>query len=304
MPKKVSIIKKREWLRAYEEGKAEASLAAEDRHDVRTVKKAIEEARRERDASVARADLLKEALRNHNESLLRLIGKILPALIPMPSNQPVPWKQQLASGSVAIPCGTAKYEMWPEPKVLSITLDVEDEIEWELLQEHIKRDRFGEALNQWKKAFASHLQARMVMRQKLADLLKAKTGYQMADKPIDTPSLHLNSVSILFQPVLERLLGIADRSNLEGRINPDPKRGEVNYDDGPTLAYAPGEEEEARKGIISALNKLEESPEARSVIDTFKAAEALTTRTRRAAEEICMLGLLPGQCRICRRLGM
>lgn len=304
MPKKISIVKKRQWLRAYEEGKPEASIASQNRCDVRTIKKGIEEARRERDASLARADLLKEALRNHNESLLKIIFEILPALIPMPSNQPIPWKEKPISGLVAIPGGEARYENWPEPRVLSITLDVEARTEWEPLQEHIKRDRLGEALSQWKKGLVSHLEARMAAKEKLATLLQAKTGYEMADKTVDTPSLAPYSVDVLFQPVLEWLLGIAGTSNIEHNINLDLNRGEVNYADGPTLAYVPRKEEECRKNIIHGLNLLQDSDEAKSVLDTFKTAQRLTTKARQAAEEICMLGLLPGQCRICRRLGM
>jgi hypothetical protein len=181
---------------------------------------------------------------------------------------------------------------------------VEARTEWELLQEHVKRDRLGEALSQWKKALATHLEARMAAKLKLAALLQAKTGYEMADNAVDTPSLNPYSVDVLFRAVLEGLLGIGGTSSVEDSINLDLDRGEVRYADGPTLAYAPGKEEECRKNIIDGLNLLEGSDEAKSVLNTFKTAERSIARARQAAEEICMLGLLPGQCRICRRLGV
>lgn len=309
LPKKISITKKREWLQAYEEGKAEAFIANKDHCDTRTVKKGIEEARRERDASLARADLEKEALRNHNEALPRLIREILPALIPLPSNQHVPWKQELAAGLMEIlGSGRARYETWPEPRVSDLTLNVEAQVEWQLLKEHIKRDPLAEALNRRKKALASHLEARVAMKQKLADLLQAKTRYQLVDKPADPPSPHAYSldaysVDRLFQPMLQRLLKLADTTWLEKYIIADCNTGEVRYRES-ALAYVPGKEEGCRKGIINALSEVEQSLEARNVVDTFKAAEEATAKARRFAEEICMLGLLPGQCRICRRLGM
>jgi hypothetical protein len=41
----------------------------------RTVKKGIEEARRERDARVARIELLKDAMSKHHETLLGRLGR-------------------------------------------------------------------------------------------------------------------------------------------------------------------------------------------------------------------------------------
>ena len=76
MPKKISIIDKREWLRLDEEGKSEAWIAKEKKRNIRTIKKGIEDARRERDAQLARSELLRGALRNHQDHMLALINEL------------------------------------------------------------------------------------------------------------------------------------------------------------------------------------------------------------------------------------
>ena len=304
MPKKIPILKKREWLQAYEEGKSEASIASDNRFDIRTVKKGIEEARRERDAYLARADLIKESLRTHNQRLLNIIREFLLALIPLPTNQLIPFNEESTTDSITIVGGKVQYENWPQPKVLSITLDVETKVEWEYVQEHLKRDRFWRMLNQWEKALASHFEARMAVKRKLAELLKEKTGYRLAGRPVDTPCLYASSVNVLMKPVIEWLLEPTFTRDPAGNIDVDPNSDEIRYNYGTAVAYAPGATQECKDNIISALNELKTSTEAKSVINTYSANDDSAKKARRSAEEIDMLGLVPGQCRICQRLGV
>ena len=305
MPKKISVVTKREWLKAYEDGKPEASIAREDHCDTRTVKRGIEEARLERDARYARAELLKAAVHEHNRSLIDVIGAILPALEPLPFIQPVPWREESFSRSVAIPGGTVEYEYWQQPEVLKVTLDAEAETAWELLRQHLGRDHSWAALERWKKALASHFEARMAMERKLASLLKEKTGYELvsAESP-EPPYLNGFAVHYLSRFELERLLGAAASSDAKDQIVADADKGQVRYGEGTGLAHVPGKEKECRQGIIDALDELRESTEARRAVDTFKATEKPTAKARQAFEEIRMLGVVPGRCRICRRLGM
>lgn len=83
----------------------------------------------------------------------------------------------------------------------------------------------------------------------------------------------------------------------------DPHRGEVTHGRGLALAHAPGKEEECRGAIIAAVAELLRSDEWRSVLETFRRIKGSATKARQAAEEIRLLGLLPGRCRICSRLG-
>jgi hypothetical protein len=220
------------------------------------------------------------------------------------SNRTIPWKREDLPGLIRIEGGNVRCENWPESKVTNITLDTEDKIEWGLLEEHLKPERSLHSLDQWKKALATHLETRVTAKRKLANLLQEKTEYQLVDLPISGSFLYSSSVDFLFQQMTQRLLQLADTGDLNSNIIADIEKGDVRYGAGTILAHAPGKEKECRQHILVALDELLSSNEAKSVISTYLAAEDLTTKARRIVEEISLLGLVPGQCRVCRRLGV
>lgn len=317
MPKKIPIIEKRRWLQDYEQGKSEAAIASQNRRDLRVIKKGIAEARRERVVNLARADLVKEAIRNHNEKLLSIVHEIPSALKPPTSTQQVPWKWQTSTSLISIEGGKAEYEYREQPNVFTITLDVENKADWRFFEEHVKYEGLWKRLNQWKKALASHLEARMVLKRSLEKLLEndgkgleaselAKRGkYVLADEPVAGAFIYSHSVDFLFQMATQRLLGLADTSDFENNIIADTNSGDVRYG-GTILAHAPGAEQEYREHLISAISNLmqKHEEEVSSVSKTYNMVEESAVKTRQAAEEISSMGLVPGQCRICRRLGM
>jgi len=316
MPKKIPIVDKRGWLQDYEQGKSEAAIASQNHRDLRMIKKGIEEARRERVVNMARADLVKEAIRNHNEKLLSIVQEILPVLKPPASNQKIPWKWQISTSSIPINGGKAEYEYWEHPKVFSIVLDVESKADWRFFEEHVKYEDLWKSLKQWKKILASHLEARMVLKRSLEKLLKndgkgpesselAKRGkYVLSDEPVDGAFIYSHSVDSLFQMVTQRLLELADTSGFEDGIIADSNSGDVICD-GTILAHAPGMDQECREHLISAIsNLMHKHEEVNSVSKTYKMVKEIAVKVRQTAEEISSMGLVPGQCRICRRLGM
>ena len=78
MRKKFLMPDYRKWLELYENGESERWIAREHaKCDVRTVKRGIEKASLERDARMVRTELLRQALKSHQESLLDLMKEIL-----------------------------------------------------------------------------------------------------------------------------------------------------------------------------------------------------------------------------------
>ena len=312
MPKKFSIALKREWLHAYEDGKSEASISRDNRCDVRTLKNGLDEARLERTATLAKAEAIKEAFHNHNQRLLSTIEDLLPALMPLPLNQPIPWRQNFKPEPLAIVCGKAQYEILPTPRVSSITLDAEAKVEWKYLIEHLRRDPLGQALKQWKKALADHIEARIALKRKLSELLKKETGYRMLDKPANqaavipenAPFLDPFLVDLLFQEIIKRLPEVPDTVAINDNIVAEPNSGEITYSHGQILAYTPEKAQELKEQITAVIDDLSSSGEIRTVINTYGTVKDLGERARQAADEILMLGLIPGQCQLCRRLGM
>ena len=316
MPKKIPIVEKRRWLQDYEQGKSEAAIASQNHRDLRIIKKGIEEARRERVVNMARADLVKEAIRNHNEKLLSIVQEILPVLKPPASTQKVPWRRQISTSSIPINGGKAEYEYCEQPKVFTIVLDVESKADWRFFEEHVKYEGLWKLLNQWKKILASHLEARMVLKRSLEKLLEddgkgpeaselAKRGkYVLTDEPVDSAFIYSHSVDFLFQMATQRLLELADTGDFEDSIIADSDSGDVRCG-GTILAHAPGAGQEYRDHLINAIsNLMHKHEEVNSVSKTYKIVEELAVKVRKSAEEISSMGLVPGQCKICRRLGV
>jgi hypothetical protein len=78
---------------------------------------------------------------------------------------------------------------------------------------------------------------------------------------------------------------------------------EVRYGNAPLLAYAPDAAAECKTNIIRVL-RLPEISQDKDLADTYRIMEEAASRAKRSAQELLLLGLVPGRCRICRRLGM
>jgi len=303
MSRKISMVTKKQWLKEYDEGKPQISIATKCKRDVRTIKKGIEEAKRERDVSFARADLLKEALRKHNSDLMSLLEQLTIVLQPLPASQAIPWRK-FDEGSLTFPGGKAQYEIGPDTRVWNVTLDIEPETRWQLLLEHLKHDPLPKALNAWRKTLSSHIEAQMNLKQKLAELLKSKTGYQLENKLVGDRCLLASAVDHLFFYSFINLPYPVNIARLVNNIAADSDTGQVKYGEGTTLAVARGEEENCKNNIIDALKELRKTKAIGTLISTCEMHRTSTDKASKAVEEICMMGLVPGQCRICRRLGM
>lgn len=302
MPRKIPLTQMREWLKSYEEGKSEASIARDARRDVRTVKRGIEQARREQDVHNARAELLKDALKKHQGDLLGVINGVLSALVVPPHNLQLGQKRHARPTPIPLSGATASHEAG---KGWTVVLHVEKTSLWGLLQEHLKRDPLWNTVAAWEKALVAHLQARIALVNKTAALLEQKTGYKLVDKPVDPPFLYLYpTIELFYQVALNKTIGVPDGTNPEGNIVVDTATGEVMHGTGSILANAPGAEEECKANILDAFRDLQASNEAIRVAETYRGVKESTMKARQAVEEISLLGLVPGQCRVCRRLGI
>lgn len=304
MPKKFPLAETRKWLDLYEKGKSEVSIAKQAHCDVRTVKKGIEHARREREAVIARAELLKEALRKHQDGLLETLEEILSSLSVTPVDSAVlGWETPNFTTIEA-----AKAELGGVEVVSDVVaLGAERRAEWVLLQEHLKRDPLWRVLADRQKALAEHFDAKTAFQRKTVALLKDKTGYKVVDDSgaVTPPFVYIYTTgSLFFKVAIRRVLGIPNRTNPEENIVIDPTMGEVKHGIGTILAKVPGKEEECKRNLLLALKELPQTAEAERVANTYKVLEESTAKARKPVEEILLLGLVPGQCRICSRLGI
>jgi hypothetical protein len=297
MPRKYSESDKRKWLELYENGKTEKWIAREvAKCDVRTVKKGIEEARIKQDGVIARRELLKDALRKHQDALLEELDKILLNLYLPPRDYVViPWEQ---GGDSILKKSEA------DISVQSAVSGSEGGIR-RLLKEHLKRDKLWKVLAQWEKTYAAHLTARTMLQRKTVAMIQEKTGCKLVESnDVPRPFLYSHTTGdLFFTAVVKHAFGDHKSIDLEKEIFANTASGDIRYRN-LILGEAPGNEEKIRVNLIEAFRELRGSAEAFSVVDTHEALKEAGTVVRQVGEQIKMLGLIPGQCEICRRLGM
>ena len=300
MPRKFDDSKKKEWLELYEQGKAEKWIAHRSGCDVRTVKKAINDARLKRDVVIARIELVKDALRKHQDSLLEEIEQIMSSLVIPPNNFAVLSWQRGGDSVFNDSDDQTKLESGRENTMRR------------LLKEHLKNDKLWRVLAQWEKASANHFAARIAFQRRTVALLQEKTSYKLIDGDgappfvysyIAGPLFYKAAIDMAFATPEKRAQGSAIR-NMESAVSTNEDNGDVSYENRLILAVAPGNEHKTKQNLLDAFRILAESPEVKAVVETYQALEQITTKTRQVVEGIRLLGLVTGQCEICRRLGM
>lgn len=304
MPKKFLPHHKKKWLELSESGRSEKWIARNAKCDPRTVKKGIEEARRERNAAIAQIELVKEALRDHKDQLLAVIDDVKSVLVMPPDNIEIRRDRDGTLAPIPLSGATVKSD---ESGGLMLLVRVEERVEWELLQEHLKGDKIWKIFKQWKESIIAHIGARIDLKLAAERLIKARTQLQLVDeipRSAETGYICPAVVQIFYEVALRRSLGIKDGTNIEERIIASPDGYVRNGPGGTELAYAPNSQEVCKNRLLDALRGLYNSPETQQVSISYKEAQELTEKTKRIIDEISLLRLVPGSCRVCRRLGV
>lgn len=302
MPKTFSEVDRKKWLEFFESGRTAKWIARDARCDFRTVKRGIDEARRRRESTVARTELYKDALRKHHDDLLQELEKIFSSvMVPEQDFAPLSWHEGQDSVFSALQGADLGHSGGtPKSGKGELTLRL-------LLKEHLRNDSSWKVIDQWEKANAAHLRARIALQLKTKATLEKKTSYNWKAVGNDAPMpfvVPYTTGPVFFKAVLVHTFGGTQSSGLEKEIVVNqPDNGAVSYHSS-VLAMAPGNEEQTRKNLLAALAELKASPEAASVFETYRALVEATSKAHRSIREIMLLGMIPGQCQICRRLGV
>jgi hypothetical protein len=86
-------------------------------------------------------------------------------------------------------------------------------------------------------------------------------------------------------------------------IKIDAENGDVTYR-GNILVKLLGNGELYRKQLCEAYSKLQNAPELIRVSSTQKILNTAASNLLQAINEILLLGIVNGKCRVCRRLGL
>ena len=305
MVKKHAIAEKLGWLEEYESGKPMIALARENHCDTRTVKKALDDARHERDARYARSEMMKEALRNHQDMLKKELNNILSTLKSVKHDSgPLSWHRGENSVfkvvanpdeprySIGIAKGSGR------PSASGITARA-------LLRQHIKNDRVRKLLAEADKAYSADMASREALQRKTRYVLETKTGYAMTDagNPARPFLCSYTAGPALYEAILEVALRNRAKNEFINEVRIDTRGEGIKYRNS-IMAEAPGSEEICRKAIIDAFEELLGSGEIKNIQESYQHLDQCVMKVEQAAGEITLLGYIPGSCSVCRRLGM
>lgn len=296
MPRKYSADDRGKWLTLSEEGRSESWIANNYKIDLRTIKTGIIEARRSREFHAARTDLIRDALKKHQEGLLASLASL--------------------ESSLALPAVDYAPESWYQRKEPAFGLKDKEEMRERLVQQgkpekskpsmlrqHLKNNRLWHSLDQWQKAYNEHLLARLEFQYKVIALIKEKTGLDVVSRAHATPFVYsYGAGDIFYKHALYNALSGHDDADFLANTRIDTERHRVFYI-GTTLAELTGQEEEYRSRLLEAYDKVKKATELAETSSTYKALENLLPPIKEVISEYQLLGLLPGSCNICERIG-
>jgi len=174
-----------------------------------------------------------------------------------------------------------------------------------MLREHLRNDKLWKILAQGEKAYTSHQLGRIALQIRVVGLLREESGYKMVDRNEASPPFLYSYTTgdLFFKMTLRRAFGAHYTDGWEGDIVAATAAGYVKYQN-QILAEVPGKEKECRQKLLDAFEKMQHLPEVVGVVGTSRELRKATLRARQVVEEVLLLGLVPGQCKICQRLGM
>jgi hypothetical protein len=178
-----------------------------------------------------------------------------------------------------------------------------------LLIEHLRNGKTWREFADWQRSSDKHRIACGQLQIKAIVALADLTGLRIPDK-VDvttTPFLHAeNTGDLLCRAVVKHLSGGQDIETVVKEIIVNGDRGAVLHG---TTVLVEGIKEykeltECRDSIVKALETLKESSEAMQVLDTYHQMEKALPKARNELRAVRLLGVLPGQCRLCRQFGL
>ncbi len=302
MPKRYADATKRKWFELSKAGRSDAFIANRYKCDVRTLRNGISEVQRKQDARQASIELVKDRIKKHQDSLVEELERIHSQIALPPADYMVlSWYRD--GDSIFTEAGKLRRGLPPPTDVDSGTFTEGNPVRG-LLKEHLNKEHEWRVILQWNKAYAANMDSRIVAQLRFAAMLEKTTGFKLSDERVSPPFLYsYNAGDLLLKEAFRRALGIKKVIDLEAEIIADSSRREVSCRHN-TLAEAPGQEEKCRTNLLKAYRKLQRSKEITQVIFTYNALVAMIDKTRKAVEELTLAGLVPGLCRVCRKLGL
>jgi len=289
MSKKISIQEKKKWLDMFEQGQTEVQIARKTRRDSRTIAKGIEEASKKMRLASIEVEMLRNALIKHQDQLAGLLKNIVEMLVLPPYDLKLREESEGILAPISLTGALLKH-VSKEQMILEI--QNENKLEWELLKEHLKQDKLWEYIRQWRDAILDYTwaqwQFKLAIQSEFVKNVDSISPNEKDEKQFETVKCEL--VDLFFDVVTQRILGIRNKTDVEKVI--DSKIS--GFDD----------KEGSRQKLVAIFSSLPNTKEAYGIKSTFAVLADITKLAKSQADEIRLLNMITGKCRVCRRLGL
>jgi len=299
LPRKFTLTDKSRWLELYDQGKSEKFIAREVAHcDVRTVQRGLDEARHAQDARLAQRELIKDALKKHQNELLNVVDELVKAMVPPQPDLYIQWQREDMPQTFSSSGATVEYK---GENIWTASLNAENLPIWGPFRDHLKRHQTLRELVLWRRDVVEHLKARVALQKRLVALLEEETGLT-----VESPGIQcIESIATheLYRIAIRKVLGYSEGLYTEKDIEVS-NAGEVMLKGHLLARVGEGKEERCKNSILMAMKKILESPEAAEVSSTLETLSQDAARIKKRLQEISMVGFLPGKCDICEQIGL
>ncbi|MFU8796719.1 MAG: hypothetical protein ACNA7X_05445, partial [Dehalococcoidia bacterium] len=200
---------------------------------------------------------------------------------------------------------TISNEDGDELKGAGVSADMAEDMVDDMLKQHLRGDKLWKLIARRERAYSAHRSARVDLQCRVVRLLEARTGCALDEwGDAQPPSVcSYTTGELCYRFALGHSFGELTDSSWQDEIVVDSSGDHVvhrNY----ILAHAPGKAAEFRENLVNAFREAQPTVEVTRVKNTYEELATATLGARKAIEEIKQLGLVPGRCDICRRLGM
>ncbi len=298
MPKMVTSDTLARWRKLQAEGRTYSQIARLTGWQSRTVRRHLQADVRSEEAQSIRRELFKELLGQHWEMLIERVVAGLQALDPLPSQEVAvlvsePGAQDLQIGGVDIAC--------PHRGDFSVTATARATTEWDLLMQHIPKDRLWTAVSSFEESLATELDQHRALYLGVEEQLSAALSLPVVESVQLTAGLSRGIVRWAYMEALQAAAGREFRKLTSADIH-ESTRGQIKIRDVGRAAFAPERADDVISAINATISTWSESVQAGNALSASQESPRTLQSLGQITDYLRLLRYLPGVCEVCSRI--
>lgn len=300
--KKVYPQERRDILESYERGSSMPALAKSTGRNIRTIKSQLQMAGDEREMALARTAMYREALQQHNQGMIAAL-RLLKGSLGIPNDEfitPIPRFPEAASTALAVM--RIRFSDG-EPELEPLGDSDEDARLLDLAREHLRREKgLWNGLDDWNQKVIEYAQACYGLGVFTGDAVVERSHFEFVSGNTGQDGIHQSFISWSCRRGIEIAM---DELPIDDNALLKLAHSQVHYG-GSTIASIskPDEQEEARDLFLGLIDELSKSQLTLQIVDLRKELEDILPGLTRFVGDVLLLGLIPGRCSVCQKLGL